>query len=247
VLPDAPGPMATLLAGPSATTHPHSSLGHMYGWIAETFGTGERSIQAFDADGTLDTEAALRWLDEAASSTRPVLILALTSTITSLLTALRDRGTPLRLPADSRLVHTGGSKGGRTWSRAGILKAAWRFLHIPAYLCAGEYGMTEMLSQFYEDALRSRWSGSLVPRANVGPPWVRTTVVDPVTLLPVAGRDRGLLRHFDLANCESVSAVQTLDIGAACGDGFELFGRASGAEARGCSQLMSVVSAGNPS
>jgi hypothetical protein len=249
VLADSPGPMAVLVLGPLASTHPSSSLGHMYGFAVESFAAARDSgqadvTQAFDAEGRLDLGLALDRLEEAAASSRPLLILALRTTITAVFEALRGRKEPLRLPADSRLVETGGSKGGRTMSRAGVRKAAWRFLHIPAYLCAGEYGMTELLSQFYEDALHSRWSGALEPRSFVGPRWVRTTVADPATLRPLPAGERGILRHFDLANVASVSAVQTLDIGFDCGAGFEVRGRADGAEARGCSQLMSALSEG---
>jgi hypothetical protein len=239
VLPDSPGAMSVLVLGPRPATHPHSSLGHMFGFVCDAF--GDDVAQPFDADGRLDVDATVAWLEAAAAATRPVLVLALSSAITAVIEALRTRKLALRLPADSRLVDTGGNKGGRTLSRAGILKAAWRFLHIPAYLCVGEYGMTELLSQFYEDAYHSRWSGGLEPRAKVGPPWTRTLVVDPATLEPVARGERGILRHVDLANFESIAAVQTLDIGVARGRGFEVTGRATGAEARGCSQLMSVL------
>lgn len=255
--PDSPGPMAVLVLGPTAATHPSSSLGHMYQFLVDACAegdaplpsgegprlpsTGGMRLQPFDPDGHFDIDAAIAWLEGAAASTRPVLILALSSTITALFEALRTRKLALRLPADSRLVDTGGNKGGRTMSRAGILKAAWRFLHIPAYLCIGEYGMTELLSQFYDNAWRSRWSGTLEPRAKVGPPWTRTVVVDPATLALVKRGERGILRHVDLANFGSVAAVQTLDLGVARGNGFEVLGRANGAEARGCSQLMSLL------
>jgi hypothetical protein len=246
VMPDDPGSMSTLLLGPSAVTHPASSLGAMYSFVVDAWSvrddTGDGDFaQAFDAEGRLDLEAAIEWLRAAAAQTRPVLLLTLRSTITAIFEAMRARKLELRLPADSRIVHTGGSKGGRTLSRNGILKAAWRFLHIPAYLCVEEYGMTELLSQFYDDALRSRWNGALSPRAKVAPPWVRTTVVDPATLAPVPPGERGILRHLDLANCASIAAVQTLDIGVCVGRGFDVMGRASGAETRGCSQLLSAL------
>jgi hypothetical protein len=101
--------------------------------------------------------------------------------------------------------------------------------------------MTELLSQFYEDAYRTRWSGGLDARAKTGPQWTRTLVVDPATFAPLPRGERGILRHVDLANMESIAAVQTLDIGVEKGRGFEILGRASGAETRGCSQLMSVL------
>ena len=101
--------------------------------------------------------------------------------------------------------------------------------------------MTEMLSQFYDDALASRFDGRFVPRSKLGPAWVRTTIVDPDTLQPVTGSGTGILRHLDLAGWDSVACLQTLDLGRARGRGFELLGRAAGAEARGCSQLLEEI------
>ena len=241
VLPDAPATMSTLVLAPRRATHPMSSLGHMFDFVVESISqpSANEGDVYFDSEGRLDAGGAVGWLEAAAAGTQPVLILSVSATITAVLEALRSRGTPLRLPADSRLVHTGGSKGGRTMSRAGILKGAWRFLHIPAYHCVEEYGMTELLSQFYDDVLRNRWSGRLAKRAKTGPPWTRTSVVDPATLAPAGRGERGILRHLDLANCSTVSMVQTLDLGVEQGDGFEVLGRATGADMRGCSQLMS--------
>ena len=77
--------------------------------------------------------------------------------------------------------------------------------------------------------------GGAKPRRKVVPPWARTVVVDPETLEPVPEGHTGLLRHYDLANSSSVMAIQTDDLGVASDNGFEIVGRASGAEARGCS------------
>jgi hypothetical protein len=240
-LADEPGPLATLVLGPTASSHLHSSLGRMFTWCIEHFAS-ENHLIAFDHEGRADVPAAVDWLAERSRGTAPVLILAVTSALTAVLEALRDRHGPFRLPADSRIVDTGGRKGtAHVLSPRGLLKGAWRWLHVPAYLCVNEYGMTEMFSQFYDDALESRAAGRLSPRAKVGPPWVRTRVVDPATLEPVPPGTVGLLRHFDLANWESVSALQTLDLGREIGMGFELCGRASGAEARGCSALVTEI------
>jgi hypothetical protein len=244
VLPDGAGPFAVAVLGPTAETHSHSSLGRMFSWCAEvTAEAGSVPFHGLDAGGSLDVRATVAWLEERAHERAPVLILAVSSALTALLEGLRDRKLALRLPAESRIVDTGGRKGGaRVLSAAGILKAAWSRLHIPAYLCTNEYGMTEMLSQFYDDALLSRFSGRLSPRAKVGPAWVRTMVVDPATLEPVADGETGLLKHMDLANWESVSMLQTLDLGRRVGRGFELRGRAEGAETRGCSALLAEIS-----
>lgn len=246
VLPDNPGPMAVLLLGPSAESHAESSLGRMFSWCIDAFGS-EKSAVAFGSDGNVDLEVAVDWLRRRAEGCEPVLLLAVTSAISALFDELRDRRLALRLPADSRLVDTGGKKSGagdtRALSARGVLKAAWRSLHVPSYCCVNEYGMTEMLSQFYDDALLSRVDGRFVPRSKLGPAWVRTTIVDPVTLEPVAGSGTGILRHLDLAGWDSVACLQTLDLGRAHGRGFELLGRAVGAEARGCSQLLAEIGA----
>jgi hypothetical protein len=224
----------------------------MISWIAEEVAAAPPAI-AFDARGAVAVGEAAEWLRAAAERTTPVLVIGVSAAVTAVLDDVRRRAWTLRLPADSRLVDTGGTKAyadpgtrARTYSPRALLKAAWRLLHVPAYLCVNEYGMTEMLSQFYDDALVRRIEGRVGPRAKIGPPWVRTTVVDPATLEPVARGERGLLRHFDLANWESVAAVQTQDVGRQLGDGFELLGRARGAQLRGCSELVrSVVPGGD--
>ncbi len=241
VLPDEPGPMATLVIGPTAATHPESSLGQMFSWCTE-LADGRPVLSAFDSQGRLDVEEAIAWLRQRAEGTFPTLLLGVSSAFTTLFAELRKRGLELRLPADSRLVDTGGRKGeSHVLSARGLVKAAWTYLHVPGYLCVNEYGMTEMLSQFYDDCVLNRFRGRLSKRAKVGPAWVETVVVDPSTLAPVPAGEVGILKHFDLANWESVSALQTLDLGRVRGDGFEMLGRAALAEARGCSQLMRAL------
>ncbi len=254
VVPDDPGAMTCLVLGPTLATHPESSLGQMFTWCAQeyTVRTDSRAptpagntTVCFAADGSADLDAAVKWLTQAASAAKPVLILAISSALSGLFAELRKRRLMLRLPADSRIVDTGGSKGAAgVLSARGMLKAAWRYLHVAAYSCVNQYGMTEMLSQFYDDALISRVEGSLAPRSKRGPVWVRTSVVHPATLAPVSAGETGILRHVDLANWDTVSALQTLDTGHTLGRGFALTGRAPLAEARGCSQLMAVLDQG---
>src|SRR5262249_3236772 len=157
----------------------------------------------------------------------------------------RMAGRALHLPPDSRIVDTGGSKGGRALSDAGFLAAAWHTLGVSGYYCVNEYGMTELCSQFYDDVLVSRFAGSNAPRRKLGPEWVRTLAVDPSSLEVLPHGATGILRHVDLANAGSVIAVQTDDLGVTHPDGFELHGRAKGAEPRGCAlALADLLEAG---
>jgi hypothetical protein len=136
-------------------------------------------------------------------------------------------------------MDTGGNKGkGRAISRNGFLQSCWKYLKVAGYYCVNEYGMTEMASQFYDNVLYNRFRQSNEPRYKIGPPWVRTVVVDPETLTAVPTGQTGLLRHYDLANVGSVMAIQTDDLGYTTGAGFEISGRAPGAEARGCALVL---------
>ncbi len=77
-----------------------------------------------------------------------------------------------------------------------------------------------------------------------GPPWLRTRVLDPDTLAPVASGATGLLCHHDLANAGSVSVVLSEDLGRAVGDdGIEVLGRVAGAAPRGCGLLLADLEA----
>ena len=78
----------------------------------------------------------------------------------------------------------------------------------------------------------------LAHRFHRGPPWVRTRVLDPMTLEPKAPGEVGVLAHMDLANLGSVSSILTEDLGREVPGGFQLVGRSPGSEPRGCSLAM---------
>ena len=154
-----------------------------------------------------------------------------------LLDALAADGSRFRLPDGSRVMETGGFKGrSRTVPREELYAAIDGRLGIPPDRIVNEYGMTELLSQFYEPVLTG---GARLHRP---PPWVRTRVLDPATLEPLPPGREGLLCHFDLANLDSVCCLLTEDLGVeppeAEGNGFRVQGRSSGAEPRGCSLAM---------
>jgi len=133
-------------------------------------------------------------------------------------------------------MDTGGDKGApRRLSRQGIFHACWNTFALPGYFCVNEYGMTELSSQCYDNVIRERVRGVHCRRLKVTPPWMRTLVLDPTTLEPVDSEATGLLCHYDLANAGTVMPVLTEDVGRRVDGGFEIVGRAVGAEARGCS------------
>ena len=225
--------LRTLALIPSPAARSDSSLTQMTEWIlAER--SGENSRYFIDETG-IHLEAFAAAVAQAQDKGTPVCILAITSALVAFFDWCAAHDTQFALPGSSRIMDTGGNKGfGRPISRNGFLQACWKYLKVAGYYCVNEYGMTEMASQFYDNVLHNRFCQSNEPRYKVGPPWTRTVVVDPETLAEVPAGETGILRHFDLANCGSVMAIQTDDLGYLTRAGFEITGRAPGAEARGC-------------
>ena len=95
--------------------------------------------------------------------------------------------------------------------------------------------MTEMGTQYYDNKLKNHINNLKSERHKVIPPWSRVLVINPETLEEVNNGEIGILRHVDLTNRGSVIAIQTEDIGYKIGDGFEIVGRSSPIESRGCS------------
>lgn len=247
--------MRTLVLAPSPAVRPASSLSRMLAWVVEAFGE-EGSGWYVGADG-LERERLAEALLDAQRGGVPVLILATTAALLAFYDYCDATGLSLALPGGSRLMDTGGQKGtGARWPvpaaafQAQVYRRTGDRLGIPATRCVNEYGMTELCSQSYDDTLLRPQATAGSPRVKVVPPWVRTRVVDPVTLEPAPEGQTGLLVHVDLANVGSVLAVQSEDLGTLVSGGFVLEGRPRAAEARGCGltfeELSRAAPAGGP-
>lgn len=222
---------------PSPDVLPHSSLSFMADRAMRRFGA-PGSAWFLDADG-LDAGGLHRAATRSQTSGEPVLLLGTALAFLEWKSVLEASDRRYALPAGSRIMDTGGFKGRtREASRDLLLEFYADRLGVPGTHVAGEYGMTELCSQFYEPALVLASAGAHDPeraRTFAGPPWTRTRVLDPRTLAPLPDGQAGLLAHWDLANAWTVLAVVTEDLGVHEGGGFRLLGRAAGAELRGCS------------
>jgi hypothetical protein len=179
------------------------------------------------SDG-VDWAALDRVVAEATETSRPLCLLGTTLGFGEWLVRLRDgRSAAGTLPRGSVVMDTGGVKGREGLDRAGVVGGLMSRFGLPAEAIVNEFGMTELLSQRYG---RGEPASPLV-----GPPWLRTRVLDPVTLDELPVGEVGLLCHFDLANLGSVCAVLTEDRGRILGPGIEWMGRTEGAPPRGCS------------
>ena len=206
-LPNCPPRLWALM--PNTEAAPNSSLSHMLGALgAERF--------YWDNDAVLS--GALN------AVTEPVALFGTAFAFVQLFDGISGHW---RVPEGSIVIETGGFKGrSREVPREELYGLFETRLGVPLTNCHSEYGMSEMASQFYGRGLNSE---------KRGPHWVRTRTIDPLTGEDSVPGAPGLLRHYDLANWNSVQALQTQDLGTLTPSGFLLHGRAPNAEVRGCS------------
>jgi hypothetical protein len=226
-----PVPVPVVVIGPSADEAPDSSLAHMCTLFARALAPGAPPLSTyFIRGGSLDVDG-LRARVAALSPGAPAVVLATSFALVHLLDALD--GERLSLPAGSRVMQTGGFKGrSREVAADELRRDVALALGVPERAVIGEYGMTELSSQFWEAPLVDEHARHGV---YVAPPWARVVAVDPETLAPVPDGATGIARIEDLANVDSAFAVLTQDRVKRVAAGFELLGRAPGAPPRGCS------------
>jgi hypothetical protein len=225
-----PPPMKLLFLTPETTSH--SSLVHMFAMVRRHFGAPASVFAGRagpDGSWSLDLEQILAVVREAVGENEPLGLLGTAFSFVGLLDHLQSSGKRFSLPKGSRVMETGGYKGRtRAMTKMQLRQMLSKFLGVPASHVLAEYGMSELSSQAYDNA------------AGVFhfPPWARAQIISPETGTEATEGETGLLRVFDLANISSVMAVQTEDLAARRGGGFELLGRAAFAERRGCSLMV---------
>jgi len=254
MLPSGDQPRVVVLA-PSAAQDPHSSLSFMLQWAVDVRG-GAGSAFFWDSSGPMLAEA-VESMRAASLVGQRVLLLGTARALQALLESFVSGalGGPLCLHRGSRAMETGGFKGAsRTLSRELFYEGLAKVLGLPLEAIISEYGMTELASQGYQPSLfmavaeeaderLSRLAAELpegldadgLARCFVFPPWCRVRSVDPQSLDVLPEGERGLLRFWDLANVDSISVIQTADVGVVREGAVVLTGRSPGARPRGCS------------
>ena len=203
---------------------PDSSLGHM----VRSFSPGLR--QRFTAAGGVDVAGAWADLRELSG---PVFVPGTALALAALVEAAPG---PVPLQPGSVVMVTGGFKGRQVSVTPALLRAELRRL-LPGAQVVAEYGMTELSSQMWAP-------GPGEPL--VLPPWLRVVPVDPGSGERVV-EGTGLLRFVDLANADTVLAIETRDMGRLLPDGrLVLAGRLPGSPARGCSLSVEEATQGGP-
>jgi hypothetical protein len=229
---------------PDPSDAPESSLSFMLGVALEVLSGGSGGF-FITRDAGIDTRGLDNALTEATAHGTPILLAGTAFAFVHWLDWLKEQGRAFDLPPGSLIMETGGFKGrSRVLARPDFYASLSEAHGIPMEAIVNEYGMTEMLSQFYDHPEAATPGLALEERRHVPPPWVRTRVLDPITLSPLPLGEPGLLCHVDLANAGSVMAILTEDLGFAVEDGFRVLGRAQGAEPRGCSLAMDDLLSG---
>jgi len=243
--PDGDSPTLPILAlAPAPADVPESSLSFMLGAAFDGLSGGQGGFFV-TRDGVIDTAGLSEVLVEAASRGTPLLLAGTAFAFVHWLDWLKEHSAGFDLPQGSLIMETGGFKGrSRVLERPEFYASLSETHGVPFEAIVNEYGMTELLSQFYDGPVAAVLGMDLEGRRHVPPPWVRTRVLDPNTLSAVPMGEPGLLCHYDLANAGSVMAVLTEDQGVAVEDGFRVLGRVQGAEPRGCSLAMDDLLSG---
>jgi hypothetical protein len=214
---------------PNPRTRPHSSLGYMMGHVGVLRGDGKAAY--FLEDERVDVAGFVTALARAISDVQPVCVAGTAFAFVALLDALEAEGRTFVAPPGSRIMETGGFKGrARVVERDELYTRLSASLGVAPSSIVAEYGMTELLGQYY-DTVASRTQSV---RVKASPPWVRALVVD-ADGREVPSGEIGFLRHVDLGNRSSVVAIETEDRGYRAHDGIVLLGRALDAPPRGCS------------
>jgi phenylacetate-coenzyme A ligase PaaK-like adenylate-forming protein len=209
---------------PSPAEARHSSLSAMFGfWQKHSDQPGSSFWLRKNQFEFADFREALT---QAIDKQQPVAICGTAFSFVHLIDAWV--GLPcLTLPDGSWVLETGGFKGrSREVAKDELYAQIGRLFTVPNYAIWNEYGMSELSSQAYAHGTHG---------LHGTPPWTRVLVCDPTTGREVRVGQRGLIKWFDLANVDSVFALQTLDLAERTTGGFRLIGRMARTEPRGCS------------
>lgn len=223
---------------PTVKQAPHSSLTHMFTTLIQAGGGGEsRFVGRVSPRGEweLDFAEARRRLESAVSRHSPLLVLGTAFSFVHLVDWLQERQLRLALPEGSYLLETGGYKGhSRELPKTALHRSLTSVFDVPAERILCEYGMSELSSQAYDCPRPGHPAGARHFRF---PAWARVRIISPETGREVTPGESGLIQILDLANAWSVACIRTQDLGVRHEEGFELLGRSSRSEPRGCSLM----------
>lgn len=213
---------------PTEEQMPNSSLAHYLALALKEFGMRGSSYLLLKEG--LNFEKIFFELANSEKTDEPYALLGASYSFVHLMDQMESKERSFSLPEGSKILDTGGFKSqSREMNLDSFYSNLSKKFGVPRSQCTNMYGMTELSTQFYD------WGNEICPPVKSGPHWIRTRVVNPLNSVELPEGTPGILLHCDLAHFNCVSSILTEDTGVKVGDGFLLTGRASGAEAKGCS------------
>ena len=216
----------------SPVEKPNSSLIYMFETIRKKLKLNSNIY--FIQNDQLQISALNEALNNACLNQIPIL---LAGTAFSFVNLLDSNISNFKFPANSALMETGGFKGkSREISKPELYKALSEKFNLPNYALVGQYGMSELNTQYYDSSfiLKNEHEKNRYKKA---PPWAKNLILNINNLKQeVQIGETGLIAHYDLANLDSLAFVLTGDLAIKKEDNyFELIGRASNLALKGCS------------
>ncbi|HEY9886331.1 MAG TPA: hypothetical protein V6C96_03620, partial [Vampirovibrionales bacterium] len=143
------------------------------------------------------------------------------------------------LPSNFMVMETGGYKGrSREVPKKDLYELISQKLGVPQQNIIGQYGMSELGSQFYD--LNVQETNQSEQRLKHIPAWCKVRILNPENLqkeMPL--QENGLIAIYDLCNMDSMPFVLTGDIGQKINETcFEILGRANKLTPKGCSLMI---------
>lgn len=228
----------TLLLTPPSRYVPENPMAYDMELMANEYKRDPEFLLAPPPKG-FDVQTFITRLKEAEMTGKPIDIWAASFALAIFFDKAKEKGLSFKLPKGSIILDGGGYKGrSREIEKEEFIKLCTEVFGIPDYANVNVLGLTEIPSLLFDNTYINKIKDIDESRYKPNLPWTRTIAVDPETLERVPKGETGLLRYYDLANISTVLAVQTDDIGYEIGNGFEILGRAKGAEARGCSMAI---------
>ena len=213
---------------PPPALMPNSSLAHYLNLAVGDFGL--RNSRFFVGARGIEFSDLFDDLARAEKSGEPYALLGASFSFVHVIDEMAQRGKTFKLPLGSRILDTGGFKGqSRELEADEFYDSLETAFGVARSQCINMYGMTELSSQFYDAG------NAVCPSVKLGPHWMRTRVVNPLTGESLPDGEEGVLAHTDLAHFNICTTILTEDIGIAADRGFQLLGRAAGAAGQGCS------------
>lgn len=237
LFPDAADTRFFLIAPPPAAA-PHLTMAFGITEVMKNVGT--RHGRHYMGKEGLRWDELFSDLDATAREGVPATLIAPSFAMVFILDRMGAEKRSYKMPAGSRVLDAGGFKGrSREISRAEMVAAIGEKFAIPAEYCVNTLGMSEIGTQYYDNNLKNHFARVKASVNKENPHWASTYVADPECgfelVKPGTAGKEGPLVHFDLTNIDRALAVMTDDLGRYSGTGFEILGRISPGDLKGCS------------